>query len=38
MKKGFLKMWINLIFSFILEGFKIVFYALRSKNELFINF
>ena len=29
---------INLIFSLFIEGDNIVFYLLRSENELFINF
>lgn len=37
MKIGFQK-WINLIFSIIIEGDKIVFTPLRSENELFIKF
>ena len=35
---GFQKKWINLIFSYIIEGDKIVFSSLRSENDLFINF
>jgi len=37
-KIGFQKKWINLLFSFIIEGDNMVFSPLRSENELFIKF